>query len=223
MNPDKVSERIMLLRRLLRDEDLYKLAKKLGISEASEYDNEYEQYLKSQRSFFMLRSEDKERLIEKIAQKASDEVLVEFFNAARPKDPFGVGFRGRYYVYDEFRGLRLENGWEEVKRDVFEALKITGERGYAFLKAIIDLHDIGKWKGDWYGASYSDILARMREILGRTVMPAPRDFAVLKSLRIYYKSGSRRYPTHSIPEEIIPAVKEALKEWIIRRKTGGIK
>lgn len=44
-------------------------------------------------------------------------------------------------------------------------------------------------------------------------MPASRDFAILKSYRLHYKSGSNRYPTHSIPEEAIHAVKEALEKW----------
>jgi hypothetical protein len=53
----------------------------------------------------------------------------------------------------------------------------------------------------------------MREILGRFETPLPRDFVLLKASGIYYKSGSRRYPGHSIPIEIIPAVKEVLEEW----------
>jgi lipid II:glycine glycyltransferase (peptidoglycan interpeptide bridge formation enzyme) len=37
--------------------------------------------------------------------------------------------------------------------------------------------------------------------------------------KIYYKSGSRRNPAHSVSLEIIPAVKEVLEEW--KRSKGG--
>jgi hypothetical protein len=99
----------------------------------------------------------------------------------------------------------------KLKRDVLEALNQTGERGHAFLKAIVILHEYGKWSGDYYGASYTDILQIMREISGKSLFPTPRDLLIFKSYRIYYKSDSRKHPTHSIPEEMIPVIKEVLK------------
>lgn len=218
---DKVKERVLLIRRFAHEDVLlYRLAKELGIDVASKYDKAYEEYLKYGYSFYMP-LEERTILIEEIAKRISDEKLLDLFNQLRPRDILGIGFRGRYYVYEEGRGLRLENGWESVKKDVQEALEITKERGYAFLKALILLHKEGKWKGDYYGARYDEIIAKMREVLGETVFPAPRDFIVLRSYRIYYKSGSRKHPTHSIPEEIIPAVEEALEEW--RCKDSGWK
>jgi hypothetical protein len=65
------------------------------------------------------------------------------------------------------------------------------------------------WDRAYGGVVWTDILAKMREIGGD--YPAPRDVAIIKSYRIYYKTGSRRYPTHTIPEEIIPIVKDELK------------
>lgn len=220
MNFSKNEERKILLRRFIaEDVVLYKMAKNLNIDLASKYDNAYERYLRYGSLFYFSR-DDKNRLIDEIARKISDEELINVFNALKPRDFLGVGFRGRYYVYEEGKGLRLENAWDQVKKDVFEALEIAGERGYAFLKAIILLHEEGKWKGDYFGAKYADIIAKMREILGKTVFPAPRDFVLLKSFRLYYKSGSRKHPTHSIPEEIIPAVKDALEEWKISKRKG---
>jgi hypothetical protein len=64
-----------------------------------------------------------------------------------------------------------------------------------------------------------DVRVRMREILGRFETLTPRDFLILKVAKIHCKSGSRRNPTHSIPLEIIPAVKEVLEEW--KRSRGA--
>jgi hypothetical protein len=40
---------------------------------------------------------------------------------------------------------------------------------------------------------------------------------ILKSYGIYYKTGSRRYPTHTIPEEMIPTIEEELEKWKANR------
>ncbi|MCD6513824.1 MAG: hypothetical protein J7L07_02765 [Candidatus Odinarchaeota archaeon] len=224
MDEDRIMERRILLRRFFASDDvvLYRIARELGLNIASKYDEAYERSLKSG-SYFYIPYNERDVLIEEIAREISDEKLIKFFNELKPRDVLGLGFRGKYYVYDESEGLKLGSAWEQVKQDVMEALDITGERGYAFLKAIIILHDMRKWSGDFYGASYSDILAVMRNILGKFVIPAPRDFVVLKSYKIYYKSGSRKYPSHSIPEEIIPAVKEALEEWKLKVTRKGDK
>jgi hypothetical protein len=105
-----------------------------------------------------------------------------------------------------------------VKRDVHELLEKGGERMYAFLKAVVELtEELLKKHGPRYcyifGPDYGSIVRRMREILGRLETPLPRDFVLLKASGIYYKSGSRRYPSHSILLETLPAVKEALEEW----------
>jgi len=43
--------------------------------------------------------------------------------------------------------------------------------------------------------------------------PSPRHLAILKSYKIYYRTGSRRYPTHTIPEEMIPIIDIELEKW----------
>jgi len=58
----------------------------------------------------------------------------------------------------------------------------------------------------------------MRAIMKRSIAPSLRDFAVLRACQICYKSGSRRYPSHSIPLKILSTVEEALEEWRLRRR-----
>jgi len=222
---EKLRERLMLLARFMRDEDLVQIALELGLDErVTEYRKHYEETRKRDFSFY-LPSEERRRLIAETAEKISDEKLAEIFNKLKPKDRLtDIGcFRGKYYTYYEGEEFLLHGSWDEVKRDVFEALEQTKERGYAFLKAIITLTKEMLKKRDieycyLFGPSYSDILRVMRTELGRFVAPSPRDFAVLKACQIYYKSGSRRYPGHSIPLEILPAVEEALEEWKLRRR-----
>ena len=152
MEWNKIKERKILIRRFIREDIvLYRIAKELGIDLASKYDKDYERHVKYGTTFF-IPLDERDRLIEEIARKITDEKLLQIFNELKPEDFLGIGFRGRYYVYEEGKGLKLENAWEQVKRDVLEALDVTGERGYAFLKAIIMLHEEGKWEGDYYGA-----------------------------------------------------------------------
>lgn len=224
LHDEKLQERVMLLARFMKDEDLVQIALELGLNgRVAEYRERYEEAKKRGLSFY-LPSEERERLITEIAEKTADDKLVEIFNKLKPSDHLtDVGcFRGKYYTYYEGKELLLHGSWDEVKRDVFEALEQTKERGYAFLKAIIALTKEILEKRDieycyLFGPSYSDILKAMRAELGRFVTPSPRDFAVLKACQIYYKSGSRRYPGHSIPLEILPAVEEALKEWKLKK------
>ena len=220
MSEEVVRERIILIQRFLgrSDEALYVVGKELGVALAGKYDAAYRDYQLRRTSHFYIPLEERGRLADEIARAITDEKLVEVFNRFKPRDWLGLGFRGRFYTFEEDRGLSLRGSWDEVKEDVAEVLDQLGERAYAFLRAIIELRNLGKWSGDYYGASYSDILARMREICGKPILPAPRDFPILRSYRLYYKSGSRKYPTHSIPEEIIPAVREALERWKSRQR-----
>jgi hypothetical protein len=214
-----IEERKILMNRFIREEvELYNVAKEIGLAIASRYD---EKYLRHQKSgeYFYIPSDEKNHLIEEIARSISDEMLLEIFTRLKPRDWSGVRFRGKFYIYEEDKGLTLGDATKEIRKDVFEALNLLGERGYAFLMSIIELHEEGKWKGDFYGATYSDVLAKIRKICGKLILPAPRDFPILTSYRIYFKSGSRKYPGHSIPEEIIPALKEALLEW--RKHVSG--
>ena len=224
LQKDKLQERIMLLTRYMKDDDLIEVALEANLSEyIAKYRESYEAAKRRGTSFYLPYGE-RDELILRIAEKITDEKLAEVFNRLKPEDRItDVGcFRGKYYTYYDGKEFLLHGSWEEVKRDVFEALDQTKERGYAFLKAIIMLtKDLMERRGIeycyLYGPSYSDVLRTIRVELGRFIAPSPRDFAVLKACQIYYKSGSRRYPGHSIPLEILPAVEEALEEWKSRR------
>jgi hypothetical protein len=120
-------------------------------------------------------------------------------------------FVGEHYYFDVSAGLKLDNKQEELKKEIRSALEESNGRNYYFLKAIIDLHKEGRWDKAYGGAAWADILAKIRELKG--AYPPPRDLALLKSYKIYYKTGSRRYPTHTVPEEIIPIVEEVLDRY----------
>jgi hypothetical protein len=204
-------EKVLLLIRL-SDEDLVRVAAEAGLAEYSGLCE------KARRGSIYLPSDLRDKIIKECVEKVSDEKLVEAFKKVKPSLYPDIPFRGNYYTYFGNGDLQLKSSWDNVKRDVYELLKIGGERIYAFLKAIIDLTEEMLKEGELRycyisGPDYSSILGKMREILGRFETPLPRDFVLLKASGIYYKPGSRRYPGHSIPIEIIPAVKEVLEEW----------
>ncbi|MCC6015095.1 MAG: hypothetical protein LM564_05270 [Desulfurococcaceae archaeon] len=209
----KELEREFLLSRVLRDEELICIAAEAGLSKYRGLCEE------ARRKFIYLPEDLRRELIRVCTREISDEKLVEAFGTVKPSlYPEGIPFRGNYYTYFGDGNLQFRSSWGEVKRDVYEVLEQGGERIYAFLRAIVELtEELLKKHGPRYcyisGPDYGSILRRMREILGRFEALTPRDFAMLKAFGIYYKSGSRRYPGHSVPLEIIPAVKEALEEW----------
>jgi len=210
----KTRERLILLKRFVREDvDIYRLGEQVGLERVHKYREEFKRRQVS-RGYFYIPYDEKDGILNDIADSISDEKLVDFFSNLKPTDWLGIGFKGQFYTYSEGERLTMRNASEDVKKDVLEALNQVGERGYALLKAIAELHDLGKWIGDYYGATYADILAQIRKLCGKPLLPAPRDFPILASYRIYYKSGSRKHPTHSIPEERIDSVKEALEQWM---------
>jgi len=56
----------------------------------------------------------------------------------------------------------LENRQENLKKEIQNALEETGKRGFYFLKAIIELYKEGKWDKAYGGATWADILAKIR-------------------------------------------------------------
>ena len=55
-------------------------------------------------------------------------------------------------------------------------------------------------------------MAKIRELKG--TYPLLPDLDILKSRKIYYKTGSTRHRTYTVPEEIIPVVEEVLERYI---------
>jgi len=209
----KKYERELLFTRLLNAVDLLCIAVEAGLTE-------YSDLCKKARDASIYIPEDlKEQIVKECVEKVSDESLMEAFKKIKPKlYPEDIPFRGNYYVYLGDGDFQLKSSWSDVKKDAHELLNKGGERIYAFLKAVIELtEEMLKKHGPGYcylyGPNYGSILKRMHEILGRLETLLPRDFVLLKASGVYYKSGSRRHPGHSIPLEIIPAVKEVLEEW----------
>jgi hypothetical protein len=206
-------ERELLFARLLNTADLLCIAVEAGLTDYSDLCK------KAREAFIYIPDDLKRRIIKECVEKISDEKLMEAFKKVKPKlYPENVPFRGNYYLYLGNGDFQLKSSWSDVKKDAYELLSKGGERIYAFLKAVIELTvELLKKHGPeycyLYGPDYGSILKKMYEILGRLETLLPRDFVLLKASGIYYKSGSQRHPGHSIPLEIIPAIKEVLEEW----------
>ncbi|NHV98773.1 MAG: hypothetical protein HA496_03905 [Thaumarchaeota archaeon] len=210
MNKD-AERRILLQRVFYKDRDLYKIGKFAGIAWFNKFEAKFERDI-----YAYFADEERREAVEKITLEVSDEKFIDAFNKVFKEEPRYIEidrFIGEHYYFDVNTGLRLENRQENLKKEIRSALEETGKRGFYFLKAIIELYKEGKWDKAYGGATWADILAKIRELGGE--YPAARDVALLKSYKIYYKTGSRRYPTHTIPEEIIPLVEKVLNEMAV--------
>jgi len=204
-------ERKILLRRFFYDDRrLYRLGK---ASELKWFDDFDYKFSKDDYAYFAM--EEKKEAFEKLSNplEVNDEKFVSALNEIGPPKYKGIDrFIGKYYYVDNKDGIfKLEDKQDDIRKEVFGALKDTKGRAYYFLKAIIDLYNEGKWDNAYGGSVWIDILAKIRDLKG--VYPAPRDIAIIGSYWIYYKTGSRRYPTHTIPKEMIPIVDAELEKW----------
>jgi len=214
VNPqiDKFAERRILLKRFFwRDRALYQIGKSAGLEWFNKFDGKF---ARDKYAYFSL--DEKREAIEKIVGISSDETFIKAVNEALklepPKHLTIDRFVGKHYYFDKDNmSFKLEDRRDIIRKEVKGALKETGEAGYFFLKAIIELWKEGRWDDAYGGATWVDILAKIRELGGR--YPSPRHVVIIKSYRIYYKTGSRRYPTHTIPEEMIPTVEEELEKF----------
>ncbi len=207
MNKEKEKEREILLERFFNDDRrLYKLGKATSITWFDKFNDKF-----SKDEFAFFASKEKIKAIEQfVGQELDDERFISALNKIGPPEYMSIDcFEGKYYYFDNAKkSFRLDDRSEKIFDQVKQALKDTGKRGFYFLKAIIDLHKENKWDKAYGGATWIDILAKVRELGG--VYPAPRDISMLKSYRVYFKTGSRRYPTHTIPEEMMITIEKAL-------------
>lgn len=213
---NKFEERKILLRRFFYDDRrLYRLGKASNLKWFDDFDYKFG---KDDYAYFAM--EEKEEALKKLTNSAelNDEKFVSALNEIGPPEYKGIDcFVGKYYYFDTKDGVfKLDNRQDDICKEVFGTLKDTKGRAYYFLKAIIKLYNEKKWDKAYGGAPWIDILAKIRDLRG--TYPAPRDIAIIASYRIYYKTGSRRYPTHTIPEEIILIVDAELEKW--KRNTG---
>ena len=206
----KVGERKILLRRFFHnDRRLYQVGSAAKIGWFDRFDR---RFTKDKYAYFS--RDEKGHAINALTGEdaqadedtLSEREFIEALNKVGPPRYMGIDrFIGEHYYLDDREDsiFKLTDKSDRVREDVRGALEDTKGRAYYLLQAIISLHEDGKW--EYGGATWSDILAKIREIGGD--YPAPRDIPIIKSYRIYYKTGSRRYPTHTIPEEMIPVVK----------------
>jgi len=208
---DKTEERRLLLGRLFyKDRDLYRLGKLAGLDWFGRFEVKFE---RDRYAYFA--DEERKEAIERIVSELSDDEFIEVVNKVFSEERRRYieidRFVGEHYYFDVTSGLILDNRQDKLREEVWKALEETKGRSYYFLKAIIELYKEGRWDKAYGGATWVDILAKIRELGG--VYPPPRDLALLKSYRIYYRTGSRRYPTHTIPEEMIPVIEEVLDRY----------
>jgi len=201
---EKEKERKILLKRFFNsDKKLYELGKSAEIEWFDKFDYKF-----GKDEYAYLAEEERKDAIEKLAdpEALNDENFISALNEVElPKYMTINRFVGKYYYFNSKEGkFTLEDRRNDLREDVQGALKDTNNRAYSFLKAIIELNKEDKWDKAYGGATWIDIIAKVREIKGG--YPAPRDIVILKSYRIYYKTGSRRYPTHTIPEEMLDTV-----------------
>jgi len=207
---ERLEERRVILKRFFwSDRQLYQLGKLAGIEWFDIFERKF---TRDEYAYFA--SEEKKEAIEKIVTLQDDGKFIEILNhpSVQPKFIEIDRFVGEHYFFDRNTGFKYADERESLRKDVRNALQETKPRGYFFLKAIIDLEAKGKWDRAYGGATWVDILSEIRQLEGK--YPSPRDLAILRSYRIYYKTGSRRYPTHTIPEEMIPTVNEELRKWM---------
>jgi hypothetical protein len=201
--------RIILDRFFNSDKSLHALGKACKITWFDKFD---EKFAKDKYAYFAL--EEKTEAIEKIvSSNLDDKQFADVLTSQQEKiKHFEIDrFIGEHYYFTPEEEFRNENKQLSIRKDIESAIKELGNRGYHFLQAIVNLHEQGKWDRAYGGATWVDILAEIRKLGGQ--YPSPRDIAILKSYKLYYKTGSRRYPTHTIPEEIIGIVKIVLKKW----------
>ena len=206
---DKLEERKVILRRFFwSDRQLYQLGRLAGI----EWFNIFERkFSHDQYAYFA--EEERREARKHILNIEDDTKFIEILNdpSVQPKYMDIDRFVGEHYFYDRSVGFELSDKRNVLREEVRGALEDTKGRGYVFLKAIIDLETEGKWDRAYGGATWVDILFTIRQLEGS--YPSPRDIAILRSYKIYYKTGSRRYPTHTVPKEMIPTINDELEKW----------
>jgi hypothetical protein len=137
--------------------------------------------------------------IDEFARVVSDSQIEKLVSVSPLREYYT--FRGKYYTVK--RGVFLNRGsWDEVKVIVKEVLKVHGKKGYAVLKALVEVTV----------ASFEFIAARASEIYGERIYPSNLVAELRDKWDLAWEVGSKDYPQWTMPEEIKPAVIEVLAE-----------
>jgi len=138
--------------------------------------------------------------LEELAKTLTDTQLEHLIWLSPVKDYYT--FRGKYYTVRKGGIFELHGSWEEVKNAVRQILRIHGKKGYALLKALTEVEK----------APFEFIAAKASEIYGERFYPSHLIAELRDKWELAWEVGSRQYPAWAMPEEVKPAVIEALAE-----------
>lgn len=199
ISDDKLKERVILLMRLYWLEDLFNIGKELSLPHVNNVTHywELEPY----------------KIALAIAQTLNDNELINLVSSHAPKYVEFGGFQGQFYTASKIGIISLTSSWEKVRTNVNKALEKWGYKTYGVLKALINK------KGS---ASYFDLIDEIEKVLSYEFVPSyllPR----LAPLKLVFKTGSNKYPSWTIPTEIMPVVNNELEKFVITHKISKVK
>jgi len=174
------------------------------------YIDKYERHIRSGGSFSIW--EDRDIFVKFVSENVGFNELKKLFTEHPPRYAEFDVFRGYYFYYKLNDELRMECKWDEVYENTMKALEDTKGRIKPFLKALIALYTEEK-PSLMLGYSLNRIQEKIIELEGRVRNLIPVDYVALKAYKIYYKTGSRRYPEHALPVESIPPIEKALEDF----------
>jgi hypothetical protein len=173
------------------------------------YKSSYEYHLTTGSHFWL---EDRDKFVRFISTHISFDELKSLFLESPPRYAEFDVFRGYHFYYKLGDELKEECKWDEVYENTLKALEDTKGRIKPFLKALIALYTEEK-PSLTLGYSLNRIQEKIIELEGRVRNLTPVDYVALKAYKIYYKTGSRRYPIHALPVESIPPIEKALEDF----------
>jgi len=185
----KLQEKTALLMRLFWLEILFKTGKQLKLPYFDQF-SDYWAMNHYQAALEIARSIDDDQLL-RLARE----------NPSKYELSLG-GFQGNYYSATERGLVSLESSWPKVKDNAKRALERWQLSAFGALQGVLRLGgETTYWK-----------LLEEAETLGARVSPSL--LKRLEALKLLFKTGSNRYPTWTIPTEIVPPLKEELEAFI---------
>ena len=117
------------------------------------------------------------------------------------------GFQGEYYTATKKGEVKFGSSWEEVRRNVQKALDKWGENAYGLLQAMINKE--GKVTYKEGNAAYFELADEIEKVLGYELVPGYL-LSPFESLKLIFRTDSRRHKTWTMPPEILSVVEEEL-------------
>jgi len=181
---EEIRERVLLLKRFL-----------------GQLEWEWPNDVKTKVSEYLGLTENHRISLERLAECLTDAQLERLIPISPVKDYYT--FRGNYYTVERGGIFKLRGSWDEVREAVRQILKDHGGKGYALLKALVEVER----------APFESIAAKASEAFGERLYPARLIAELRNKWGLAWKVGSRQYPAWAMPEEVKPAVTEVLAEF----------